>query len=235
LIRQRFLLYIAAGTVAAAACPRRLEPVVPVSLELAPTDSAIAWARRTLPVARGAIQFRWRYQDERLRWSGRGAARLAPPDSLRLDYVGSLGVVSGAGVVVGDSVVWAEPHDDFRRLVPAIPMLWAALGAIRPPATDAAVFTRRVEADGRSVRYWRFALGVDTLDYALWSGSAQELEAEWRRNSRVVARSRTRYDERSRPATSRIDFPGGPARLELTVVGVDTAAVFPPLLWRRRR
>lgn len=208
---------------------------MPVSLEPATTDSAIAWARRTLPAKRAAIQFRWRYQDERLRWAGRGAARVAPPDSLRLDYSGSLGVGSGAGVVVGDFVVWAEPRDDFRRLVPAVPMLWAALGAIRPPAIDAAVFTRRVDAGGRSVRYWRFVLGVDTLDYALWSGSAQELEAEWRRNSSVVARSRTRYDDRRRPATSRIDFPRGPARLDFTVVGVDTAAAFPPLLWRRRR
>jgi len=51
----------------------------------------------------------------------------------------------------------------------------------------------------------------------------------------VVARSRTALDAQARPTGARVDFPEASARFELTVVGVDTAAVIPPALWRSRR
>ena len=51
----------------------------------------------------------------------------------------------------------------------------------------------------------------------------------------MVARSRTALDAQARPAEARVDFPEASARFELTVVGVDTAAVIPPALWRSRR
>lgn len=219
----------------AATCRPRLAPLVPVALAPVAWDSAAAWARQTAPAAPAAVRLRWRYVDERVRWAGRATARVAPPDSLRLDFAGPLGLGAGAGVIVGDSLLWAEPPGSVQRLVPAILMLWAALGTVRPPAGGAVVLTRAHQADGRAVRYWRFALGVDTLDYAQWSGSAQELEAEWRRDGRVVAKSRVRYDQDRRPAESRIDFPAARARIEFTVTGIDPVAAFPPALWRRRR
>jgi hypothetical protein len=234
-------LYIAAGTLAAT-CRPRTEALVPIALAPAHPDSAIAWTRMLQPAQPAAIRFRWRYEDERARWAGRGTARVAPPDSLRIDYAGPLGLGAGAGVVVGDSVVWAEPRGDFRRLVPAIPMLWSALGMVRPPAEGARVFTRMDGGGGEgggsevTVRYWRFVLGVDTLDYALsrGRGRVQQLEAEWRRNGGVVARSRTQFDDGRWPANSRIDLPHGPALMEFTVADIDTAADFPPDLWHQR-
>ncbi|HEX9704286.1 MAG TPA: hypothetical protein VGA20_03445 [Gemmatimonadales bacterium] len=216
------------------ACRPRVDPLVPLPLEPVPWDSAVAWARRTVPTAYTTLRLRWRYEDEVARWAGRATARIAPPDSLRLDFTGPLGIGAGAGVVVGDTVAWTQPPGSLERLVPAIPMLWAALGTVRPPAAGATAFTRAREAGGETVRYWRFVHGGDTLDYAQRSGSARELEAEWRRNGGIVARSRVRYDEQQRPAESRIDFPRAPARIEFTVTGVDTAGAFPPLLWRRR-
>ncbi|HXF95171.1 MAG TPA: hypothetical protein VNI61_03620 [Gemmatimonadales bacterium] len=233
MIRRPLGLYIAAG-IAAAACRPRLAPVIPTALAPVSRDSAVSWVRRILPPPAGAMRFRWRYQDERVRWSGRGTVRLAPPDSLRLDYAGPLGLGAGAGVVVGDSVLWAEPAAEFERLVPAIPLLWAALGTVRPPDGGGEVFTGGTP-DGRpGVRYWRFVQGGDTLDYALSIATERVLEAEWRRGGRVVARSRTEYDG-SRPRTSRIDFPMGPARIEFAVVARDSTAVLPPALWRNRR
>jgi len=77
-----------------------------------------------LPRTATLIRFRWHYQDERVKYAGRGSVRVAPPDSLRFDYVGPLGLGSGAAVVIGDSVLWADPDKNFRSLVPAIPMLW---------------------------------------------------------------------------------------------------------------
>jgi len=215
-----------------AACPGPIEPLVPAALTPASRDSAVAWTRTTLPAGRTVIRFRWRYEDGRVRYAGRGSARIAPPDSLRFDYAGPFGLGSGAAVVIGDTVAWADPAANFRSLVPAIPMLWASLGMVQPPGADAAVST--LAQPQRAI--WRFATANgDTLDFVAGVGAERTLEAEWRRGGKIVARSRTRLDSLARPVGARIDFPEAKARFELTVVGVVTAAVIPPALWRSRR
>jgi hypothetical protein len=240
--RLRTLSYIGAVALLAA-CPRPPAPLIPTPLAPASRDSAAAWTRTTLPAGPTVIRFRWRYADDRVRYAGRGSARIAPPDSLRFDFAGPLGLGSGAAVVIGDRVAWADPERNFRSLVPAIPMLWASLGIVQPPADSAAVFGEVRQATGggggqagslaRAV--WRFADEGDTLDYVATSGVERMLEAEWRRGGKMVARSRTALDVLARPAEARVDFPEASARFELTVVGVDTAAVIPPAMWRSRR
>ena len=225
------LSYIGACVVLAG-CRPRLAPLVPLPVAPADRDSAVAWARATLPTRPTAIRFRWKYQDDQKRWGGRGQARLAPPDSLRFDYVGPLGLGAGAAALVGDSTIWADPEKNFRSLVPAVRMLWAGLGIARPPAVDAVVFGQ--DADAR-VRIWRFVEGSDTLDYRETLDPVRVLEAEWRQQGKVVARSRTQFDVHLLPAAARIDFPEGGARFELTVVAVDSAAVFDAAIWRGRR
>ena len=230
--RRIALSYIAA-CVCLAGCRPRLAPLVPEPLAPADRDSARAWTRATIPAHQTAIRFRWKYQDDQKRWGGRGQARIAPPDSLRFDYVGPLGLGAGAAAVVADSAIWADPEKNFRSLVPAVRMLWAALGIVRPPAVDAMVFALGGGADS-SARIWRFVQGEDTLDYRETRRGTRVLEAEWRRG-KVQARSRTEFDDRRMPARARIDFPEGAARFELTVVSVDTAAVLDPAIWRGRR
>jgi hypothetical protein len=85
------------------------------------------------------------------------------------------------------------------------------------------------------VQIWRFVQGEDTLDYRVATGRARLFEAEWRRQGRLEARSRTEMNGRAMPATARIDFPEAPARFEFTVGAVDTTAVFDSATWRRRR
>lgn len=209
-----------------------------MALVPASRDSAIAWSRATLPRGATLIRFRWRYEDERVKYAGRGSARIAPPDSLRFDYSGPLGMGAGAAVVVGDSVVWADPEENFRSLVSAIPMLWAALAMVQAPREDALISGMVDSTADRRRVIWRFAQQDDTLDYVASTGSAgRVLEAEWRRRGKVVARSRTQLDAQAppRPASARVDFPEASARFELTVGVVDTAAVIPPGLWRSRR
>jgi len=232
--RRGALSYIAACALLAG-CPGRLPPLVPQPLEPADRDAAMAWARATLPAHRSAIRFRFKYQDSERRWGGRGQARIAPPDSLRFDYVGPLGLGAGAAVVVSDSAVWADPERNFRSLVPAVRMLWAGLGVVRPPAPDAQVFGRSDSGGDRRRQIWRFVEGADTLDYVVTEGGSGVLEAEWRRAGKRLARCTTQLDARGLPASARLDFPEGPSRLELSVVAVDTAAVIDPALWRRRR
>ncbi|HKW40238.1 MAG TPA: hypothetical protein VJN39_03220 [Gemmatimonadales bacterium] len=234
--RRIALSYIGA-CVALLACRPRLTALVPQPLPPVDRDSAVDWTRATLPLHTTAIRFRWKYQDREKRWGGRGQARIAPPDSLRFDYVGPLGLGAGAAAVVADSTIWADPEKNFRSLVPAVRMLWAGLGIARPPAAAAAVFGAGGGggAADSSVRIWRFVQGDDTLDYRETRGESRVLEAEWRREGRIQARSRTQLDGHRMPATARIDFPEGPARFELTVVSVDTAAIFDPAIWRGRR
>jgi hypothetical protein len=228
--RLRGLSYIAAGALVAG-CPAKLAPLVPVPLAPADRAEALTWTQGMVPAHGTAIRFKFQFQDERRHWAGRGTARVAPPDSLRFDYVGPLGLGAGAAVVVGDSTVWADPAENFRSLVPGIPMLWAALGIVRPPAADA-----RVERGGVAPQtIWRFARAGDTLDYVATDGVPRVLEAEWRRGGKVLARSSTEFAGRALPAKARVDFPEAPARFELTVVAVDTAAAFAPALWRSRR
>jgi hypothetical protein len=228
--RLRAVSYIAACALLAG-CPGRVAPLVAVALSPAPRPPAVEWAAHTAPRRDTAIRFRFRYEDRRHRWGGRGTARVAPPDSLRFDYVGPLGLGAGAAVVVADSAIWADPEENFRALVPAVRMLWAALGIVRPPDSSASVATGGTPP--RAI--WRFAEGGDTLDYVATDSSPRVLEAEWRREGRVLARSRTELDSGLQPRVARIDFLEVPARFELTVVGVDTAAVFAPSLWRARR
>jgi hypothetical protein len=112
-------------------------------------------------------------------------------------------------------------------------MLWAGLGIVRPPPADASIFGAG-RADS-SVRVWRFVQGEDTLDYREAEGAGRVLEAEWRWQGNVRARSRVQFDVHRMPAAARIDFPEDAARFELTVVSVDTAAVLDPAIWRGRR
>jgi len=199
----------------------------------------VAWTRTTLPRRPTLIRFRWRYQDEQVKYAGRGSTRIAPPDSLRFDFAGPFNLGNGAAVVIGDSVAWADPEKNFRSLVPAIPMLWAAFAMVRPPAEDAAVLGGRALDSLTHKRrvIWRFAQAEDTLDYVVTDSAGREslLEAEWRRRGAVVARSRSQLDALRRPASARVDFPEAPARFELTVSVVDTAALIPPNVWRSRR
>lgn len=235
----RALSYIAAcALLTACPGPHKLSPLVPIAVVAVARDSAVAWTRTTLPRTPTLIRFRWRYEDERVKYAGRGSVRIAPPDSLRFDYAGPFNWGSGAAVVIGDSVLWADPEKNFRSLVPAIPMLWAAFAIVRPPANDAGVLGAELvdSVTHRRRVVWRFAQVEDTLDYVVTdtAGRVSTLEAEWRRRGAMVARSRSQLDSLRRPARARVDFPEAPARLEITVGVVDTAAVIPPAVWRRR-
>lgn len=237
--QRRAFSYIAACTLLAA-CPHPPAPLVPMPLTPENRDAAVAWSRSTLPRAPMLIRFRWHYQDERVKHAGRGTVRIAPPDSLRFDFAGPLNLGSGAAVIIGDSVAWADPEKNFRSLVPAVPMLWAAFAFVRPPAEGATVFGAPAElVDSLSHKrrvVWRFAQVEDTLDYVVTDSAGREslLEAEWRRRGKMVAQSRAKLDSLQHTAGARIDFPEGPARFEIIVGMVDTTAVIPPDAWRNR-
>jgi hypothetical protein len=133
---------------------------------------------------------------------------------------------------VGDSLLWADPKENFPTSVPpAVVLVWTALGIVRPPEAAMAVYGGRDSTQ----TLWRYADGRDTIDFRLLAAVPRTLESEWRRDQHVMARSRTVLGPAGLPQSVRIDVPERPARFELTFVAVDTTATFAPALWRSRR
>lgn len=92
--------------------------------------------RSALPEHHQHIVFDWRYEDAELSARGDGVARVAPPDSARLDLFLAGGFGSGSAFLLDDVVV-APGGDLVRRFLPPLPLLWAAFGRLAvPPAAD---------------------------------------------------------------------------------------------------
>jgi hypothetical protein len=97
-----------------------------------PAEAFGALAARTDPVRSELVALRWRYRDAESTVSGRGALRVSPPDSLRLDVRGPLGFGRGTLVMAGRDA-WADPEDVVRQVLPRRFLLWAMLGVVRAP------------------------------------------------------------------------------------------------------
>lgn len=152
------LLSIVAG------CVPRLSPLTGVDV---PANRLPA---TQLPPGRRQVTFTWELEDRDMTGRGDGAARIAAPDSARLDFFLAGGFGGGAAILIGDSLRTPGGVADFaRRLVPPSPLLWAVLGRVALPNLPDTVI--RVEgatlrADiGRPVA-WRLTFQGDTLTRA---------------------------------------------------------------------
>lgn len=141
-----------------AACAPRLRPLVGT---IAPARLPAA----QLPPGYRTIVFKWELDDQEMTARGDGAARVAAPDSARLDFFLAGGMGHGAAVLIGDSLQTPGP-DMIRDLVPPPPMLWASLGRMAVPALPDTV----VRVDGAVLRAdigkpvaWRLTFRGDTL------------------------------------------------------------------------
>lgn len=147
------------GALVLVACVPKLTP-----LTGAPAPAS-AMPRSGIPVGLHKIVFNWELSDLQLTSRGDGVARLAFPDSARLDFFLAGGFGGGYAILIGDSLS-APGGDMVRRMVPPPSLLWAALGRAAVPAlpdTAVAVDGRVLRADiGRPVA-WRFTFHGDTL------------------------------------------------------------------------
>ena len=84
------------------------------------------------------IVFTWELNDADIVARGEGAARLAPPDSARLDFFLAGGMGGGAAVLIGNSIrLPSGGGAAAANLLPPAPLLWAALGRLAvPPVRD---------------------------------------------------------------------------------------------------
>lgn len=209
--RSWFITALAVALVAAGCAPR----LRPLAGAPAPTRLPIA----ELPHGHRRVVFTWEMRDPEFHVRGEGVARLASPDSARLDFFVGGGLGGGRAVLIGQSVR-APGGDLVRRLIPPAPLLWAALGRLAvPPARDTAVRVDNgvLRADVGAPPAWRVTFRGDTL--LRLDRVSGERVAEWVERS---APDRVRYRHES-------------ARRELMLVVrrvVEEKSPFDATIWR---
>ena len=182
--------------------------------ELVPVERV---PRGTLEAGRRKIVFQWELHDGDITARGDGVARVASPDSVRLDFFLGGGIGGGAAVLIGDSLRIPGP-DIARKLVPPRALLWAALGHFDVPAERDTV----VRVDGGALRadigspvHWRATFRGDTLS----------------RLERVDGGRLQEWVERT--GVQRVQYHNEVARrsLSLVIQGSDAVAPFDPSIW----
>jgi hypothetical protein len=179
--------------------------------------------------------FRWRYSDPELDLAGDGRARLAAPDSAKLDFVIDHGQGTGGGfaLLLGDTLLAPTASSRaLHRYLPSPPLLWAALGRFAvPPGRDTA---RRQDGDtlradvgtvtGKGLRAaWRAAFVGITLVSLERVGGGRVRE--------IV----TRGVDSSGAESVQYQRLGSSRTLTLTKVQSESVASFADSIWRRRR
>jgi len=204
-------LIVTTVAVLPAACAPRLRP-------LAGAPAPIRLPRAELPAGHRRIVFTWELRDPDFHLRGEGVARLAAPDSARLDFFVAGGFGGGRAVLIGQSV--RAPGGDFvRRLIPPAPLLWAALGRLAvPPLPDTTVRVDDgvIRADVGAPPAWRVTFRGDTLS----------------RLDRVSGERLVEWVER--PAVDRVRYRHEAARRDLTLLlqrNVEEASPFDATIW----
>ena len=209
---DRTLVVLSAAAFFAACAPPRVVPLegVPVPVQQIPNG--------TLPEGHRQIGFKWEMRDGELNARGDGVARVASPDSVRLDFFLGGGFGGGAAVLIGDSLQVPGP-EALRRLIPPRALLWAALGRLNIPAEPDTVV--RVDAGvlradiGAPVR-WRVTFRGDTLA----------------RLERVDDGRLQEWVERSADQTVQYRNEASRRTLSLVIQRSDAVPPFDPSIWR---
>jgi hypothetical protein len=213
LFGSRFSSRIAAVVVLFAACARPRIEALP---------GAAAPSRRLPPppvqIGHHKIVFQWELKDQDMTARGEGVARIAYPDSVRLDFFLGGSYASGAAVLIGDSLQVPGP-DVIRRLVPPRALLWAALGRLDVPAerdTVVRVDGSIVRADIGSPIRWRVTFRDDSLS----------------RLERVTGGRLDESVERGSDQHVQYRHVGSGRTLSLVIQRSDAVTSFDPSIWR---
>lgn len=173
---------VIAASLSCASAPRA-GPLTGVPVAAGLPDTRLAAGYRS-------IIFGWEYKERIFSGKGEGVARIAPPDSVRIDLFLENGASAGALVLIGDSLR-AIARDEAKESFPPQPLLWAALGVVRVTAPDTVA-----KQDGDTLRVeigtnptWRMAFGAGRLGSMgrIAGGRIDEI-VERRDTTRVVYR-----------------------------------------------
>ncbi|MEO7964371.1 MAG: hypothetical protein ABIT38_10760 [Gemmatimonadaceae bacterium] len=191
--------------------------VAPRVKPLTGVPSQVALPQTPLPAAHTRLVFRWEYGDPLFSAKGEGVARIAPPDSVRLDFFSDGNLGGGYAILIGDSL-FTPANGDAGRYLPPVPLLWASVGRLEVAGRDTTLRTDgdTLRAEINSASSWRAALVGRTLV------SVQRIEGGRLRES--VVRSPTVISYRNH---------GARRRLTLTVLRRLEDPPFDEAIWRR--
>jgi hypothetical protein len=169
--------------------------------------------------------FRWAYSERVFSARGDGAARVAAPDSARLDFFEANGTGLGYAIILGDSI-YTPGGDEARRYLPPIPLLWAAFGTLRLVGADTIL-----RVDGDTLR----------ADIVSDTSSAASRTSFWRvafkdrtlvRLERISKSRLVEFVERA--DTAQVRYRHNPARrsLGLTIRQTARGTPFDPSIWQ---
>jgi hypothetical protein len=171
----------------------------------------------TLPPGYRRQVFRWEYRDPLFTARGDGVARIAPPDSVRLDFFADGGMGASFAVIIGDSL-FVPGGSDARRYLPPVPMLWAALGklTVTAPDTSTRMDGDTLRADIGHEPTWRVAFTPEGLR-----------QIEHLAKERIVERV-------TRAATGEVEYRHNGARRTLRLSNLRTynESGFDAAIWR---
>lgn len=184
----------------------------------APAPVSLHLPGAALPPEHQKVVFRWRFDEGETAARGEGVARIAPPDSARLDLFLDGGLGGAHAQIIGGEI--RAPGGALgRRYLPPPELLWAALGRLAVPA--AADTIMRVDGDTL-----RADIGRDPVWRVTFAGS-RLARLERIEGGRIV-------EWVSRTGTDAVRYEHESARrsLALTIVRREGAAPFDPSIWR---
>jgi len=210
-----------------AGCARPPAPPEPLGAWAPESEATFAaMAGRTVPAAAQLLRVRWRYDDGDREASGRGAVRLAPPDSLRLDV--AVPVVGRATLVLAGESTWAQPDEVVDAVPRSRAVLWALFGIIRRPQSGTRIEVGEA-ADRRLYRLTDPGGGVTVLECR----GDTLLGATVSAAGRVVGRLALTRDAAGAVAKAdATDIERG-MRFVVEVEHRETSEPFPAEIWRR--
>ncbi len=198
---------------------------VPRVTPLIGVPTSVALPRSPLPPGHQTIVFRWTFSDRLFGAKGDGVARVAAPDSVRLDFFADGGLGGGFAIVLSDSI-YTPGGDEARRYLPPVPLLWAAFGTLRLAGPDTVL---RVDGDTL-----RADILSDTLSHSspvtFWRVAF--VDRELARVERVNAGRLVEFVERTDSLRVRYRHNGSRRSLGLTIQRVTQGTSFDPAIWQ---
>lgn len=187
-------------------------------------ELAAAAIEASKPVRPLRVLFSWNYQDESMRFNGRGALRYEPPYRGRLDLFGPRGESLLRAVVINDEM--QIPPGVPQQLLPPVSLMWVTVGVLRQPPGSTLELTLR-NGDTLTIGYargperWRYKLVNGHVRYGEWTGPGS--------GKRTIATRGTAAFGLAAEAAYR-DWAAF-RELKLTLEQVNESDPFPPDTW----
>jgi hypothetical protein len=212
----------AAGCAAGAAAAPAGKPVPD------PGATATELATAVAPSERRQITFAWTLDEAGSRVRGRGVVRLQPPDRLRLDLFGPRNeTYLAAALVASEARLPAAAREEVP--IPSPALLWAGVGAIRPPE-GAALQTATESGETTVLRYG--TAGGEIYEYSVAAQPTARLRQLQRIGSRGPLET-VRLDWAENGTLTRASYRDWSAYRDLTldIEQNGAAAEFPEAIW----